>query len=188
MRIQPQYALQRRRFDIIKEAVPVATLARDLIEEALGRLRISGDRLRGYCPVCGNGNHSEAFSASLGKNVWHCFACQNGGDVIELAKLAGNFATYPEAVAWLGWRYGVELPERPESWYRKQSRQERLREEMQRQRERVLKRRLFKIQMLPLLEGCTEAEIRAAWEDFRKISVWAFTYPVAENRIRDDAS
>jgi hypothetical protein len=38
----------------------------------------------------------------------------------------------------------------------------------------VLKRRLFKIALLPLLEHATEAEIRAAWEDFKRISVWAF--------------
>ena len=79
-----------------------------------------------------------------------------------------------EAVAWLGHTYNLDLPERPDSWFHKQSRQARLRERLQEQREMVLKRRLFKIALLPLLEDATEAEIRAAWEDFKRISVWAF--------------
>jgi hypothetical protein len=72
------------------------------------------------------------------------------------------------------------LPERPDSWFEKQDRQARLRKQLQQQREMVLKRRLFKIALLPLLEDATEAEIRAAWEDFKRISVWAFvTYDEA---------
>jgi hypothetical protein len=38
----------------------------------------------------------------------------------------------------------------------------------------VLKRRMFKVALLPLLEDCMEEEIRGAWEDFKKISIWAF--------------
>lgn len=175
MRVQPRYALQRRRFEIIKEQVSVVTLAKNLIEEASGRLRMSGGELRGYCPVCGNGNHSEAFSASLEKNLWHCHACGEGGDVIDLANLAGRFDSPVLAVAWLGHRYGVELPERPESWYRKQSRQERIRKQLEGEREEIRRRRLFKYLVLPeinlLPEKDRERETRVAWERMKRLPV-----------------
>lgn len=173
MRIQPQYALQRRRFEIIKEAVPVCRLAADLIREATGRLRTTGGEIRGYCPVCGNGNHSEAFSASLDKNLWTCFACGEGGDVIDLANLSGRFESPVFAVAWLGHRYGVELPERPDSWYRKQSRQERIREQLEEERREIRRRRLFKYCVLPELEFVApedrEHETRVAWERMKRL-------------------
>lgn len=174
-KLKPQAALQRRRFEIIKEAVSVTTLARDLIEDASGRIRESGGELRGYCPVCGHGNHSEAFSAQLEGALWHCHACGEGGDVIELAQLAGGFQYASEAVAWLGWRYGIELPERPESWYRKQSQQERLRERIEGERREIRRRRIFKYLIVPELEflepGDREHETWVAWESMKRLPI-----------------
>lgn len=173
MRIQPKQALQRRRFEMVKKAVPVATLARDLIEENAGRLVERAGRIRGQCPICLNGNHSEAFSASVEENLWYCFACGGGGDVIELANLVGRFESAAFAVAWLGHRYGIELPERPESWYRKQSRQERLRERIAAERQEIRRRRLFKYLILPELEYVApedrEHETRVTWERFKRV-------------------
>lgn len=174
-RQDPTFALQRKRFDIIKGAVPVATLARDLIEENAGRLRERSDELRGQCPVCLNGNHSEAFEASLEKNLWHCFACGEGGDVIDLANLAGRCESPGFAVAWLAHKYGVELPERPDSWYRKQDRQARIRERIEAERMEIRRRRLFKYCILPELENVPpedrERETKIAWERFRRLPV-----------------
>ena len=174
-RQDPTFALQRRRFDIIKEAVPVATLARDLIEEDLGRLRTTGGRIRGYCPICKNGNHSEAFSASLNENMWYCFACKEGGDVITLANLAGGFHSTAAAVAWLADKYGADLPTRPESWYRKQDRQARIRERLEAERREIRRRRLFKYCILPELELVAdedrERETRIAWERFKGLPI-----------------
>ena len=45
----------------------------------------SGDQVRGRCPVHGSRTpHSRSFAAHLGKNVWHCFACGAGGNVLDL--------------------------------------------------------------------------------------------------------
>lgn len=174
MRVQPKQALQRRRFDMIKQSVPVADLARDLIEENAGRLTENPRYLRGQCPVCLNGNHSKALSVSLEKNLWYCFACGEGGDVIDLANLAGKFESPVFAAAWIGHRYGIELPERPECWYRKQSRQERLREELRKHRVEVKRRRLFRTVMVPVVEAYTGAdelkdEMKRSWKEFQKI-------------------
>lgn len=174
-RQDPTFALQRRRFDIIKEAVPVASLARDLIEEDLGRLRTTGGYLRGYCPICKQGNHSQAFQAQLEGTLWNCFACGEGGDVITLADLAGGFNSTTAAVAWLADRYHVELPTRPESWYRKQDRQARLRERIEAERQEIRRRRMFKYLILPELEFVEledrEHETKVAWERFRRLAI-----------------
>lgn len=170
-----RYMLQRQRFEIIKDKVSVTRLATDLIEEASGSLKHSGGRLRGYCPVCGHGNHSEAFNAQPEGTLWNCFSCGEGGDVIELARLAGSFQYASEAVAWLGFRYGIDLPERPESWYRKQSRQERLREQIKAERREVRRRRMFKYLIVPELEFIEpedrEHETWVAWERTRRLPI-----------------
>lgn len=166
-------ALMRRRFDAVKEGVPVATLARDLVSEGSENLREAGARLRGICVLCGHGGHSGAFSCEVGSEgkLWHCFACGEGGDVIRLAQLAGGFVSPGEATAWLGWRYGVELPSRPDSWYAKEDRQERTRAAIEEKKRMVKRRRLFRVIMIPLLRstGATPEEVKAAWEDFEDL-------------------
>lgn len=175
VRIRPKEALQRHRFDVIKEHVSVEVLARDLIDERAGRLKTAGGELRGLCVVCGNGNHSQAFSASLEKNLWTCFACGAGGDVVDLAALALEMPP-AMAVTWLAHRYNVELPERPDSWHEKQSRQARLRERVEAERREIKRRRLFKYLILPELERVPaaerEKETALAWERFKKMPLY----------------
>lgn len=169
-RISEASALQRRRFDAIKEAVSVPTLAHELIEEQGAVLRCQGERWRGLCVLCGNGPHSKAFSSS--EKLWHCFACGEGGDVVTLAALANDMAP-GMAVAWLGHRYGVELPKRPDSWFRKQDRQARLREKLEAERLEVKRRRLFRYFVLPELEKVAEPErkqeTQIAWNSFARL-------------------
>lgn len=50
----------------------------------LDRLRPSGQQqYRGCCPIH-RGEGRDAFHAHLGKNVFHCFACGAGGNVLDL--------------------------------------------------------------------------------------------------------
>lgn len=173
MKVTTSTALQRRRFELVKQEIPVLTVAKDLMPAVAGVFKQHGHEWRGTCPSCTHGTHSGAFGVDPEKNVWNCFACGEGGDVIELAYLSG-FASRNEAVAWLGFTYGVELPERPESWYRKQDRQARIREQMDEVRRNVLRRRLFKYLILPILEEIEdpkerEQETKAAWAEMRKL-------------------
>lgn len=156
----------RRRADKVKEDVPVT----DLVRRLGSSLRHTGGRLRGVCPVCKNGEHSEAFSTD--GRVYNCFACGSGGDVISLAMSWGEFS-FGEAVSWLGFEFGVDLPSRPDSWFEKQSRQDRLRQEIERQRQEVKRRRLFKYFILPALEDVAEEdrerETKLAWKRFKRM-------------------
>jgi DNA primase len=50
----------------------------------LEKLRRSGrEQYRGRCPIH-QGEGRDAFHAHLGKNVFHCFACGTGGNVLDL--------------------------------------------------------------------------------------------------------
>ena len=44
-----------------------------------------GDQLRGPCPVHGSRTPaSRSFAADASKNLWHCFRCGAGGNVLDL--------------------------------------------------------------------------------------------------------
>jgi len=69
-------------FRAVKAAVSMRLVLADY--GVLEQLRRSGrDQYRGRCPIhCGQGR--DAFHAHLGKNVFHCFACGAGGNVLDL--------------------------------------------------------------------------------------------------------
>lgn len=66
----------------------------------LDRLRRSGHRLVGQCPIH-NGDNPTAFSADLQVNLWTCYTrCQRGGNALELAwELQGR--SWPRTARWL---------------------------------------------------------------------------------------
>jgi DNA primase len=82
----------------------------------LEKLRRSGrEQYRGGCPIHG-GEGRDAFHAHLGKNVFHCFACGAGGNVLDLvAELEQCSAR--EAALRLQRRYGADgLAVAPRQW------------------------------------------------------------------------
>ena len=172
VRVSPGRKLLARRIQAAKEGIDLLTVAQDLTT-----LRKKGQRWRGKCPICDNGAHSDAFSLDDDLGLWHCFACGSGGDLVRLAELWGPFSA-SEAVAWLGHTYCLELPERPESWYRKQSRQACLRERLELERLEIKRRRVFRYFILPELEKVAEPEraeeTQITWERFKRISPYAF--------------
>jgi DNA primase len=167
VRVSPGRKLLERRIQAAKEGIDLLSVAQDLTT-----LRKKGERWRGKCPICDNGAHSDAFSLDDKLGLWHCFACGSGGDLVRLAELWGGFSV-PEAVAYIGHTYGIDLPERPESWFKKQSRQARLRERLEIERQEVKRRRLFRYFIAPELDRVAEPEREretlAAWERFKKV-------------------
>src|SRR5215217_3876613 len=125
----------------------------------------------------GSGGEASARSATTGHTLMlsrSTISCDSGGDLVSLVELWGPFSV-PEAVAWLGHTYNLDLPERPESWFKKQTRQERLREQLRKERHELLRRRLFKYFILPQLEKVPKPdrarETEAAWERFKRIPI-----------------
>ena len=83
----------------------------DVVSETV-LLKKAGKNFIGLCPF-----HSEktpSFTVSPDKQIFHCFGCGVGGNVISfLMKQEG--LSFPEAARHLAKRYGVSIPEGPVS-------------------------------------------------------------------------
>ncbi|MBO6137652.1 MAG: DNA primase [Lachnospiraceae bacterium] len=85
--------------------------ARNDIVDIIGTyvsLKKSGSNYFGLCPF--HGEKTPSFSVSRPKQMFHCFGCGVGGNVITFLMEYENM-TFPEAVRSLAERAGVELPE-----------------------------------------------------------------------------
>lgn len=99
-------------------------VARNPIEEVVGQyvqLKRQGGKLFGLCPF-----HTEktpSFSVSPDKQLYYCFGCHKGGDVIRFVEETEGL-DYPDAVRFLARRAGLEVPEdgNQSSTYRRQER------------------------------------------------------------------
>ena len=92
----------------IKEVMSVYDVVRDFCD-----LRKSGSELTCPCPIHG-GKHLNHFKVNPRKNIFHCFVCGASGDAIDfLMKYQGM--NYPDALRWLGQKYGIEVDEEQKS-------------------------------------------------------------------------
>lgn len=66
-------------FDAVKQAVSLEAVLRYY---QVPGLRQNRDQLQGGCPIH-RGQRGDSFRAHLRRNVFHCFACQAGGSVID---------------------------------------------------------------------------------------------------------
>lgn len=73
-------------------------------------LKKAGSTLKGLCPF--HQEKTPSFSVNPAKQLFYCFGCQVGGDVITFIKLQTN-RPYPEIVRDLGERLGIKIPEKP---------------------------------------------------------------------------
>jgi DNA primase len=89
-----------------KEEVRSATDIVALVGERVP-LRRAGRAWKGLCPF--HAEKTPSFTVNPERQIWHCFGCNRGGDafsfLMELDRL-----TFPEALAALAERAGVELP------------------------------------------------------------------------------
>ncbi len=79
----------------------------DVISEHV-RLEKKGANYFGLCPF--HNEKSPSFSVSAGKQIYHCFGCGAGGNVISFVMAYENYS-FPEAVRMLAERAGIRLPE-----------------------------------------------------------------------------
>lgn len=81
----------------------------DIVDVISGyvRLQKKGASYFGLCPF--HNEKSPSFSVSPGKQMYYCFGCGAGGNVITFLMEYENF-TFPEALKSLADRAGVELP------------------------------------------------------------------------------
>lgn len=130
----------RRLLEAVKEAVPVERLADDL---GAG-LSKNGRGLRGRCPIHG-GESRDAFAAYPDKGRWHCFRCNDGGDVLDLYEKAQGYYDSKAALTDLAGEYGVEPPPRSERWHSWQAEKGRRHDELREIRTRLYQRRMLRM-------------------------------------------
>lgn len=92
--------------DIIEEVVS----RNDIVDVISGyvKLKKNGSSYVGLCPF--HNEKSPSFSVSPGRQLYHCFGCGVGGNVITFIMEYENF-TFLEAVKTLADRAGIALPE-----------------------------------------------------------------------------
>jgi len=73
------------------------------------RLTKRGSTYFGLCPF--HNEKTPSFSVTPGKQMYYCFGCHAGGNVITFVMQYENY-TFPEALKYLADRAGVALPER----------------------------------------------------------------------------
>lgn len=74
-------------------------------------LKPKGHRYWGLCPL--HGEKTPSFSVNADKQLFYCFGCHAGGNVISFIQQMDHL-TFPEAVAKLAQRAGMQLPEMTE--------------------------------------------------------------------------
>ena len=82
----------------------------DIVDVISGSIKLkkNGSSYVGLCPF--HNEKSPSFSVSPGRQLYHCFGCGAGGNVITFVMEYENF-TFLEAVKWLADRAGMALPE-----------------------------------------------------------------------------
>ena len=92
------------------------------IEDVVGEflpLQKRGTIYRALCPF--HQEKTPSFTVTPNRSIFYCFGCHKGGNAITFLMEHENM-TYPEAVRWLGRKYGIEVEEREETIDEKQQR------------------------------------------------------------------
>lgn len=86
----------------VREAIPLEHIVSDYV--TLTRAGVNA--LKGLCPF--HDEKTPSFNVTLGANLWHCFGCGEGGDVIDFVQRIDGL-TFPEAVEYLANKAGITL-------------------------------------------------------------------------------
>lgn len=95
---------------LISERIIEQVLSRTSIVDIIGEdvtLRKAGVNYKGLCPF--HADKTPSFVVSPSKGICKCFACGKGGNVTWYLQEQRGM-TFPEAVRYLGERYGVSVP------------------------------------------------------------------------------
>lgn len=96
--------IDRSTIDRIMAAADIVDVVSDFVT-----LRRSGANFKGLCPF--HDEKTPSFMVSPAKQLCKCFSCGGGGNVVNFV-MQHEQMTYPEALKWLGRKYGIEVKER----------------------------------------------------------------------------
>lgn len=88
--------------EVVKERASIEDVVRDHVTLT----RAGTGRLKGLCPF--HDEKTASFTVRPGHGRWHCFGCNEGGDVISFV-MKVDHVSFVEAVEALAGRFGVQL-------------------------------------------------------------------------------
>jgi DNA primase len=161
----------RKCCEAVRNAVPIEEVARRYtdLEPFGGKAWFTG-----RCPLPNHEDKTPSFYIYPHGRYW-CYGCGRGGDVMDLEFFCGDYRELWEAMISLAVDYGVELPERSESWRRKQQRQKPVRDAIAQARFDHLRRRLFRRFFEPSLLRIEDLKERKP----EAVIFWEATEPLA---------
>jgi hypothetical protein len=160
----------RKRCEAVRYAVPIEERARRYTKlESLG----GKAWFTGRCAIPDHEDRTASFYIYPPGRFW-CYGCGRGGDVVDLEFYCGDYGELWEAMMSLAVEYGVELPQRPASWFARQERQKPIRDGIDSVRREIKRRRLFRCFILPVIDTIEaeeerEQELERAWSDFQRV-------------------
>ena len=172
----------RKCCEAVREAVPIEEVARRYtdLEPLGGRAWFTG-----RCPLPDHEDRTPSFYI-YPPGRYYCYGCERGGDVVGLEFFCGDYGELWEAMISLAVDYRVELPSRPNAWFRRQRRQRPVRDAMDQIRLNSLQRRLYRWMFLPMVERIDDPDERR--EEGERL--WAETAELARLvfEMREDAT
>lgn len=87
--------------ELIKSRLDIADIVGEYVQ-----LKPAGVNLKGLCPF--HDEKTPSFMVHRGKQIFHCFGCQEGGDIFSFIQKQEN-ADFPEALRALAAKAGVQL-------------------------------------------------------------------------------
>lgn len=94
--------------DIIKSKADIVEVIGDYVA-----LKKEGHNYKGICPF--HSDKSPSLTVSPDKGIYKCFSCGASGDVVKFLEAHLNLS-FPEAIALLANKYGIEIPTEPSSF------------------------------------------------------------------------
>ncbi len=88
----------------IMDATDIVEVVREFVD-----LRKAGTGYKGLCPF--HNEKTPSFNVSPAKQFCKCFSCGKGGNAVHFLMELEQM-TYPEALKWLGRKYGIEVKEK----------------------------------------------------------------------------
>lgn len=141
-----------------KSRVPIIDFA-DLLCGP-GKMRRAGERWVVRCPIPDHTDKTPSFCIWPAEGRCWCFGCSRGGDVVDLASLAWGIDNPAAAAAEVLLTFGHELPQRPPSWFRRQKRQQPMRDGIEEVKIYAARRRLYRRFFEPLVLATEDEEDR----------------------------
>lgn len=161
-----------RSAEAVRQAVPLVEYA-----SRYTKLQRRGHVLVGRCPLPDHEDKTPSFTIWPEQQTWHCFGCGEDRDVIDLHRAIHGHREVWGAMVSLAEEYGVELPGRSQRWHEATHRKSRYLSAAARVRGNILKRRLFRILILPTIKAIEDQEerrmeLRRSWDEWGRELDW----------------